>query len=97
MILFATLKSYSCCRVLNLLKSFQNIHLFIIEKIITIILLWKHKGTEQGFCYIKREKVTNGTNASYVNVDLAADVLYMRVKSHVICKMESEVFRNSRE
>ena len=30
----------------------------------------------------------NGANASYVNVDFAADVLYM----HVICKMESKVF-----
>ena len=36
--------------------------------------------------------MTNGANASYVNVDFAVDVLYMRVNSHVICKMESEVF-----
>ena len=28
----------------------------------------------------------------YVNVCFAADVLYMRVNSHVICKMESKVF-----
>ena len=28
--------------------------------------------------------MTNGANASYVNVDLAAYVLYMRVNSHVI-------------
>ena len=36
--------------------------------------------------------MTNGANASYVNVNLAADVLHTRVNSHVICKMESEVF-----
>ena len=36
--------------------------------------------------------MTNGANASYVNVYIAADVLYMRVNSHVICKMESEFF-----
>ena len=41
--------------------------------------------------------MTNGTNASYVNVKFAADVLFMRVNSHVICKMESEVFCSSRE
>ena len=52
----------------------------------------RHKCTEQGFCCISREKVTNGANASYVNVCFAADVLYMRVNSHVICKMESKVF-----
>ena len=46
-----------------------------------------------GFC----EKVTNGSNASYVNVCFAAYVLYMRVNSHVICKMESEVFCSSSE
>ena len=34
----------------------------------------------------------NGGNALYVNVCFAADVLYMRVNSHVICKMESKVF-----
>ena len=34
----------------------------------------------------------NGANASYVNVDFAAYVLLMRVNSHVICKMGSEVF-----
>ena len=27
-----------------------------------------------------------------VNVSFEADVLYMRVNSHVICKMESKVF-----
>ena len=36
--------------------------------------------------------MTNGANALNVNVNLAADVLYMHVNSHVICKMESEVF-----
>ena len=36
--------------------------------------------------------MTNGANASYVNVYFAANVLYMRVNSHAICKMESEVF-----
>ena len=41
--------------------------------------------------------MTNGANASYVNVNFAAYVLYMRVNSHVICKMESEVFCSSRE
>ena len=39
----------------------------------------------------------NGVNASYVNVNFAADVLYMRVNSHVICKMESEVFCSGRD
>ena len=39
----------------------------------------------------------NGGNALYVNVDIAADVLYMRVNSHVICKIESKVFCSSRE
>ena len=43
------------------------------------------------------EKVTNGANVSYVNVNFAADVLYMRVNSHVICTMESEVFCSSIE
>ena len=97
MILFATLKNKSCCRVLNLLMSFQHMHWATIEKRITIIQFWKPKGTEQGFCCINREKVTNGANASYVNLDLAAYVLYMRVNSHVICKIESEVFCSSRE
>ena len=60
-------------------------------------LFWKLKGTEQDFCCINREKVTNGANASYVNVDYAADILYMHINSHVICKMESEVFCSSRE
>ena len=46
-----------------------------------------HNGTEQGFCCINREKVTIGANALYVNVYFAAYVLYMRVNSHVICKM----------
>ena len=41
--------------------------------------------------------MTNGANASYVNVIFVADVLYMRVDSHVICIMESEVFCSSRE
>ena len=41
--------------------------------------------------------MTNGANALYVNVDFVADVLYMRINSHVICKMESEVFCSSRE
>ena len=41
--------------------------------------------------------MTNGANASYVNVDFAAYVLYMRVDIHVICKMESEVSCSSRE
>ena len=36
--------------------------------------------------------MTDGGNTSYVNVIFAAYVLYMRVNSHVICKMESEVF-----
>ena len=31
--------------------------------------------------------MTNGANASYVNLDFAADVLYMRVNSHVICEI----------
>ena len=79
------------------MKSFQHIHWVTIEKIITIILFWKHKGTGQGFYCINREKVTNGANVSYVNANFAADVLYIRVNSHVICKMESEVFCSSRE
>ena len=40
--------------------------------------------------------MTNGANASYVNVDFAADVLYMCVNSHVICKMQSQDFCSSR-
>ena len=57
-----------------------------------MILFWKHKVTEHGFCCISRYKVTNGVNASHVNVNFAADVLYIQVNPHVICKMESEVF-----
>ena len=41
--------------------------------------------------------MTNGANAPYVNVDFGAYVLYIRVNSHVICKVESEVFCSSRE
>ena len=41
--------------------------------------------------------MTNGANASHVNVDFAADVLYMRVNFHVFCEMESEVFCSSSE
>ena len=41
--------------------------------------------------------MTNGGNASYVNVYFAADVLYMLVNFHVICNIESEVFCSSRE
>ena len=33
----------------------------------------------------------------YVNVNFAADVLYIRVNSNVICKIESEVLCSSRE
>ena len=40
--------------------------------------------------------MTSGANASYVNVDFAAYILYMRVNSHVMCKMESFVFCSSR-
>ena len=36
--------------------------------------------------------MTSGANASYVNVIFVAFVLYMRVNSDVICKMESKVF-----
>ena len=36
--------------------------------------------------------MTNGANATYVNVNFAAYVLYMCVNSHVIRKMESEDF-----
>ena len=36
--------------------------------------------------------MTKGANASYVNIDFAAYILYIRVNSHVICKMKSEVF-----
>ena len=32
--------------------------------------------------------MANEANASYVNVNIAEYVLYMRVNSHVICKME---------
>ena len=39
--------------------------------------------------------MANGANALYVNVSFAAYVSYMRVNSHVICKMESEVFCSS--
>ena len=49
------------------------------------------------FCCINREKVTNGANASYVNVSFAAYVLFISDNSHVICKMESEVFCGSKE
>ena len=41
--------------------------------------------------------MTNGANASYVNVNFVVYVLYMRMNSHVICKMESEVHCSSRE
>ena len=41
--------------------------------------------------------MTNGANASYVNVGFAADVLYMHVNSHAISKMESEISCSSRE
>ena len=41
--------------------------------------------------------MTNGANASFVNVNFAAYALYMRVNSHVICKMESGIFYSSRE
>ena len=34
---------------------------------------------------------------SYVNVNFAAYVLYMRVNSHIICKMESEVLCSNRD
>ena len=71
---------------------FQHIHWATIERRITIIKFWKHKGTEQGFCYINREKVTNVANALYVNIYFLADALYMHVNSHVICKIESVVF-----
>ena len=67
------------------------------RKIITIFEFWKHKGTEQGFCCINREKVTNGANASYVNVCDEVNVVHMRVNSLVICKMESQTFSCSRE
>ena len=36
--------------------------------------------------------MTNGANASYVSVNFAAYVLYRRINSRAICKMESEVF-----
>ena len=39
----------------------------------------------------------NGANAFYVDVGFAADVLYMLVNSHVICKIKSEVFYSSKE
>ena len=39
----------------------------------------------------------NGANAWYINVNFVADVLYMRVNSDVICKMELEVLCSSRE
>ena len=38
-----------------------------------------------------------GANVPYFSVNFAADVLYMRVNSHVISKMESEVFCSSTE
>ena len=41
--------------------------------------------------------MTKGANAPYVKVNIASYVLYMRVNSHVICKMESDVFDRSRE
>ena len=41
--------------------------------------------------------MTNGVNASYVNVRFAAYVLYMSANSYVICKMESEVSCIGRE
>ena len=72
-------------------------HWATIEKRITIIEYWKHRGTEHSSCRTFREMVTNGANASYVKVGFAAYVLYMRVNYHVICKMESEVFCSSRE
>ena len=41
--------------------------------------------------------MTNGTNASHVNVGFATDVLYVVSNAHVFCKIESEVFCSSRE
>ena len=39
----------------------------------------------------------NETNASDVNVNAEAGFLYMRVNSHVICKMKSDIFCSGRE
>ena len=39
----------------------------------------------------------NGANALYGIVNFAADVLYMCVNSHVICKMEYKVISSNRE
>ena len=36
--------------------------------------------------------MTNGANSLYVNVNFVVDVLYMHFNSHVICKIESDVF-----
>ena len=41
--------------------------------------------------------MTNGANASYVNVGFVEDVLYIHGNSRVGCKIESEVFCISRE
>ena len=60
-----------------------------------MIKFWWHKYTERGFCCINREKVKYGAIASYVNEGIAADVAYIRVNSHVNCKMESEFFCTS--
>ena len=64
-------------------------------------MLWCDASVNLTYIYIciciNREKVMNGANALYVNAKFAAYVLYMRVNSHVICKIESEVFCSSRE
>ena len=36
--------------------------------------------------------MTNGANVLYVDVNIAAHVLYMLVNYHVICKIESKFF-----
>ena len=95
-ILFATLKNKSC-------SSFET------SEVIPANTLGYHRKENYnnlmleaqrhcaGFCCINRAKVTNGANVLNVNVNFVAYVLYMRVNSHVICKMESEVLCSSRE
>ena len=47
--------------------------------------------------FVASIEVRSVANVLYINVSLASDVLDMYVNSHVICKIESDVFCSSRE
>ena len=75
---------------MNLLKYLHRIHWETTKKENNNYLILVAQGTEQSLCCINRVKVTNGDNASNGHECFAADVLYMRINSHVMCKIESE-------